>query len=160
MARGLVIYHTKTGNTEAMARIISESMNKANLPTECKNAADICADDLIEADAIVIGSPCYYGEMASEIKKLIDASVIKHGKLDRKIGAAFCSSNNIGGGNETVVMGIYHTMLVHGMIIQGDPKGDHYGPISIGRPDERATQQCQRRGERIAQLTLNISKIK
>jgi NAD(P)H dehydrogenase (quinone) len=50
-------------------------------------------------------------------------------------------------------MGIIEGMLISGMVVQGDPKGDHYGPVSIGKPDDRVRQQCQRRGRRIAELT-------
>ncbi len=38
----------------------------------------------------------------------------------------------------------------------GDPQGAHYGPIAIGRPDEKVKQQCTRRGQRIAELTKRL----
>jgi NAD(P)H dehydrogenase (quinone) len=47
-------------------------------------------------------------------------------------------------------------MLISGMIVQGDPKGDHYGPVSIGKPDDRVKRQCLRRGQRIAKLTRKL----
>ncbi|AQQ70191.1 Flavodoxin [Limihaloglobus sulfuriphilus] len=156
MAKGLVIYYSRSGNTKAMAEAITEAMNQGGLDTECKAVAETTPDDLLGAEAVVIGSPTYYGQMASEIKKLIDDSVSKHGKLDGKVGAAFSSSVNTGGGNETTISGILDCLLVHGMIIQGDPQGDHYGPVSLGRPDERALKQCRRRGERVAKLTLQL----
>ena len=54
-------------------------------------------------------------------------------------------------------MGIIEAMLIAGCIVQGDPKGDHYGPVSIGKPDERVRKQCIRRGKRIAELTLRLA---
>ncbi len=63
--------------------------------------------------------------MAAEIKKFIDESVKFHGKLEGKVGGAFSSSAQIGGGNETTIMDILKTLLIHGMIIQGSSKGDH-----------------------------------
>ncbi|GAG22500.1 unnamed protein product, partial [marine sediment metagenome] len=60
------------------------------------------------------------------------------------------------GGNETTIMGIIEAMLISGMVVQGDPQGDHYGPVSIGKPDDRVKQQCQRRGLRIAELTKKL----
>ena len=104
----------------------------------------------------VFGSPTYYGTMAFQVKKLLDESVKLHGKLDGKIGAAFSSAANIGGGNETTVLDIINAFLIHGMIIQGDPKGDHYGPVSIGAPDERAQANCKRMGKRIATLAKKL----
>ena len=156
MARGLVLYYSRSGNTKAMASVIAESMEKSGLPTKCKSVSDIKVNDLVDADAVVVGSPTYYGRAAAPIAQLFDESVSKHGKLDGKIGAAFSSSANTGGGNETTICEINNMLLIHGMIVQGDPQGDHYGPVSIGKPDDRVRKQCSRRGRRIAELTLKI----
>ncbi len=157
MAKGIVIYYSRSGNTKEMAQIIAGTMNEADLPTECKHVSDVKAEDVFGYDAIVIGSPTYYGQMAAPIKELIDDLVGRHGQLDGKAGGAFTSSANIGGGNETTIMGIIEAMLISGMVVQGDPDGDHYGPVSIGKPDKRVEQQCRRRGRRIAELTKKIA---
>ena len=157
MAKAIVIYYSRSGNTKEMAEIIAEAMNENTLKTKCLSVDKVEAQDLLAYDAIVVGSPTYYGHMASEIKKLFDDSVKNHGALDGKVGAAFASAANIGGGNETTIMGIIEAMLISGMIVQGDPKGDHYGPVSIGTPDERVKKQCARRGRRIAGLTLKLT---
>jgi len=156
MAKAIVIYYSRTGNTKEMAQIIAKAMNEADLPTDCKSVSDVTADDVFSYDAIVIGSPTYYGQMAAPIKQLIDDLVGRHGQLDGKVGAAFTSAANIGGGNETTIMGIIEAMLISGMVVQGDPNGDHYGPVSISKPDQRVEQQCQRRGQRIAELTKKL----
>lgn len=158
MAKGLVVYYSRTGNTKQMAEIVSKSMNEAGLSTECKSVDKTSVADLLTADAIVVGSPTYYGLMSFEIKKLFDDSVSKHGQLDGKIGAAFSSSANVGGGNETTIMAILQMMLIHGMTIQGDAKGDHYGPVSIGKPDTRVESLCKRQGQRIAELAKKLAK--
>ena len=95
--------------------------------------------------------------MAGPIKNLFDETVSNHGALDGKVGAAFSSAANIGGGNETTIMGMIEAMLIEGMIVQGDPQGDHYGPVSIGKPDDRVNSQCVRRGKRIAELTKKLA---
>lgn len=156
MAKGIVVYYSRSGNTEKMAKTVAEAMNAEGLKTDCKAVDEVKAQDLLEFDAIVIGSPTYYGQMAGPLKQLIDETVSFHGKLDGKVGGAFSSSANIGGGNETTVMGMIEALLIAGLIVQGDPQGDHYGPISIGRPDDRVKKQCQRRGRRIAQLTKKL----
>jgi len=156
MARGLVLYYSRSGNTKEMAQIIAKGMNDAGLPSECKSVTDVKPDEVVGYDAIAIGSPTYYGHMAAPIKQLFDELVTRHGQLDGKVGAAFSSAANIGGGNETTVMGIIEAMLISGMIVHGDPKGDHYGPVSIGKPDDRVRKQCYRRGQRIAELTKKL----
>jgi NAD(P)H dehydrogenase (quinone) len=96
--------------------------------------------------------------MAGPLKQLFDDVVSYHGRLDGKVGGAFSSAANIGGGNETTIMGIIEGMLISGMVVQGDPQGDHYGPVSIGKADERVRRQCTRRGRRIAELTRKLAK--
>ena len=154
MAKGIVVYYSRSGNTKEMAEIIAKAMNDAGLSTECKSVEKVNAEDLLSFDAIVIGSPTYYGHMAGPIKNLFDEWVSHHGKFDGKVGAAFSSAANIGGGNETTIMGIIEAMLIAGCIVQGDPQGDHYGPVSIGKPDQRVQQQCIRRGQRIAEKNI------
>jgi NAD(P)H dehydrogenase (quinone) len=156
MPNGIVIYYSKSGSTKQMAEAIGAAMNEAGLPTTVKDVAQTTVADLLAADAIVIGSPTYYGHMAAPIKTLLDESVSKHGKLDGKIGAAFASSANVGGGNETTIMGILEALIIHGMVVQGDPQGDHYGPVSIGKPDSRALAQCKKKGKRIADLAKRL----
>lgn len=155
MAKVMIIYYSRSGNTKKMAEFISEGMRKEEvIDVEVKPVQECRVEELLGADGIVIGSPTYYGSMASEVKKLFDDSIKFHGKLDGKIGGAFSSSGNIGGGNETTIMGILEALLIHGMIVQGTPKGDHYGPVSIGKPDERSKRLCIEYGRRIAKLVL------
>ncbi|MHC4708631.1 MAG: flavodoxin family protein [Planctomycetota bacterium] len=156
MAKGIVVYYSRSGNTKEMAEIIAKAMNEADVATECKTVDKVRADDLRNYDAIVVGSPTYYGHMAGPIKQLFDETVTFHGGLDGKVGGAFSSAANIGGGNETTIMGIIEAMLIAGMVVAGDPQGDHYGPVSIGKPDERVRGQCERRGQRIAELTKKL----
>ena len=156
MAKGIVIYYSRSGNTKEMAEIIAKSMNESGLPTECKSVDKVKADDLLGYEAVVIGSPTYYGHMAGPIKQLFDDLVSSHGKLDGKVAGAFTSSANIAGGNETTILSIIEAMLISGMVLQGDPKGDHYGPVSIGKPDERAKNNCERFALRIVNLTKKV----
>ncbi len=152
MAKALVMYYSRTGNTKKMAESIAEGIKKEGMEAVIKETKDVKADELLKYDAIVIGSPTYYGSMAAEIKKLLDDSVKFHGKLEGKVGASFASSANVGGGNETTILDILNAMLIHGMIIQGDPQGDHYGAVAIGAPDSRADKQCLKQGARVARL--------
>jgi len=156
MAKAIVVYYSRSGNTKEMAQIVAKAMNDAGLKTECQSVDKVKADDLPGYDAVVIGSPTYYGQMAGPIKAMIDELVRQHGQLNGKVGGAFSSAANIGGGNETTIMSIIEAMLIAGMVVQGDPQGDHYGPVSIGKPDDRVKQQCARRGQRIAELTLKL----
>jgi len=158
MLGALVIYYSRGGNTKKMAESVTQGLEKEGVKADLKDIASVKVDDLLDYDAIIIGSPTYYGTMAAQIKKLLDDTVKFHGKLDGKIGGAFSSSANIAGGNETTILDILNAMLIHGMIIQGDPEGDHYGAVSIGEPDNRAIKECLRMGGRLARLTKRLVK--
>lgn len=157
MKKILIVYYSSTGNTEKMAKLVEEGIKQEKeLEVETKKVEEVELEELLEADGIIIGSPTYYGSMAAQIKELLDKSVAFHGKLEGKVGAAFSSSANIGGGNETTITDILMAFLIHGMIIQGDPQGGHYGVVSIGAPDSRVENQCKRLGERVARLVKKI----
>lgn len=157
MAKVLIAYASATGNTEKMAKLIAEGAERAGAELILKRIAEVDASDLPEYDAIVIGSPTYYGSPAAEVRKLFDESVKYHGQLEGKVGAAFSSSANIGGGNETTILAILQSMLIHGMVVRGNSKGDHYGPVSINAPDARVDKQCRELGRRVVELTDRLS---
>ena len=156
MANILVCYYSKTGNTEKMAEKIAEEMKIHDFAVDLKRVEEVQVDDLLDYDCIILGSPTYYGSMAWPIKKLLDESVKFHGQLKGKVGGAFSSAANVGGGNETTISDILHALLIHGMVIRGDHRGDHYGPVSIGFPDERALECCEQYASNLAELVKKL----
>ena len=157
MGKVLVTYHSRGGTTKAMAELVAEGAKKAGATVDSREVDAVSADDLLEYNGIVAGSPTYYGHMAAELKKLFDESVKHHGKLAGKVGGAFASGANIGGGNETTIRSILDVWLIHGMIVEGAAHGDHYGPVSIGKPDERVEKQCRELGARVARLVKRLA---
>jgi NAD(P)H dehydrogenase (quinone) len=158
MAKVLVCFYSQSGNTEAMARAIAEAIRKEGVEVTLKKVEETRVQELREYDGIVIGSPTYYGSMSWQVKKFLDESVKLHGKLKGKVGGAFSSSANVGGGNETTILDIIHAMLIHGMIVQGDPLGDHYGPVALNGPDKRALQCCVKLAKNIASLVKAVAR--
>lgn len=158
MANVLVIYYTRTGNTELMAREVEQGAKEAGAQTRLKKVKDVALADLSWADGILIGSPTYFGLPAHEIIALIDKSVEIRGKLENKVGAAFSSSAHRAGGRETTMLAILQAMLIHGMIVCGDPlsSGGHYGAASNEVPDEQARRECRELGRRVALLAEKI----
>lgn len=154
MARVLVVYYSSTGNTRKMAELVQEGVKSEGVEVICKKVEDAEPDELLDYDGIILGSPTYYGSMSWQIKKLLDESVKFHGKLQGKVGGAFTSSANIGGGNETTIMDILKAFIIHGMIVEGNSNGDHYGPVAIGAPDNRCTKQCRELGQKVAKLVM------
>jgi NAD(P)H dehydrogenase (quinone) len=157
MPKVLITYYSRSGNTEKMAEAVANGAKAVSgVEVDLRPVAEVTPDDLLAADGIIMGSPVYYGTMAAELKSLIDESVKHHGKLMGKVGGAFASSGGPGGGNETTVLDIVKAMLVHGMVVQGDAEGDHYGAIAVGAPDERPRKECEKLGRRVAGLMVRM----
>jgi NAD(P)H dehydrogenase (quinone) len=154
----LIIYYTRSGSTEEMANVVAEGAREVEgIEVTVKSVADTAPDDLLEADGVIMGSPVYYGTMAAELKRLIDESVKHHGKLAGKVGGAFATSGNPGGGSETTVLDVIKALMIHGMVVQGMTKGAHYGPVAVGAPDQRAREDCLRYGRQIAELVKRMA---
>jgi len=152
----LVAYYSRSGNTKAMAESIAQGVKKENVTVELRDIKEVTPDCLLEFEGFIFGSPTYYGLMAGELKKLFDESVKLHGKLSGKLGGGFASAGMMGGGGETTIMSIIQAMLVHGMIIIGDARLQHYGPLSIGKPDGSDIDTCTKYGQKIAQLAKKL----
>ena len=157
MAKILVVYDSRTGNTEKMALAVAEGAKQAGeVEVVVKKVDHTSLDDLLSADGIIIGSPTYYGQMSAKIKALFDESVKIHGKLEGKVGAAFTSSGGTATGAETTILSIIQAMLVHGMIIQGRANEKHYGAAAVGSPNQKDLEQCRTLGKRVANLTKKL----
>ena len=152
MAKVLILFYSRTGNTRKMAEGVAEGAREAGGEVTLKPVQEVKIDDLLQTQGIILGSPTYYGHSAGVMRSFIDSSVKVHGQLAGKVGAAFATSHNIGGGNETTVLDLLHALLIHGMIIQGNASGDHYGPVAVGTPDARALDQCKDLGRNVVNL--------
>jgi len=158
MASVLITFYSRSGNTEKMAEAVAAGARRVSgVEVEVRAVAEVGPDDLLKPEGIIMGSPVYYGTMAAELKTLIDESVKHHGKLIGKVGGAFASSGGPGGGNETTVLDIVKALLIHGMIVQGDAQGDHYGAIAVGAPDDRSRKECEKLGRRVAELAVKLT---
>ncbi len=160
MAKILVVYHSRTGNTAKMAEAVAAGAKSAGSDAVLKKAGETTSEDLKKADGIVIGSPTYYGLMAAEVKQLFDRSSDVRGQLENKIGAAFTSSGSADGGNQTTLLSIIQAMLIHSMIVVGDPmqSGGHYGAIAVGEPNKDVLDTCKMLGARVAILAKKLAK--
>ncbi|MCF8031567.1 MAG: NAD(P)H-dependent oxidoreductase [Desulfarculaceae bacterium] len=159
MAKVLIVYFSHGGNTRKMAEALSESVKQGGCEVSLKKVAEATVDDLRGADGVLLGSPCYFGCMAAEIKSFIDESIALFGKgeLVGKPAGVFASTGGIGGGGELTLMSMLQGLLIHGMVVQGSRKGGHFGPLAIGEPDERVLGELQTYGAQFASLVQRLT---
>lgn len=160
MVRILIIYDSRTGNTEKMAYSVAEGARKVEgVEVVVKKVDQARIVDLLDADGIIMGSPTYFGQMSAELKSFIDKSVEIHGKLEGKVGAAFTSSGGTATGAETTLLSMLQAMLIHGMIVQGRHDDKHYGVAAVENPEQEDLDYCRELGKRTAILAKRLKGI-
>jgi NAD(P)H dehydrogenase (quinone) len=119
----LVTYHSLSGNTERMAEAVAAGAKSAPATQVLlKRVAHVTADDLLSADAVVVGSPVYWSNMSGEVKTFFDNWQFKFGvfpefKMKNKVGAAFATAGQISSGKEVTMLTILAAMLGNQMIV-------------------------------------------
>jgi len=81
------------------------------------------AEDLVDADAIIFGTPTRFGNMCAQMRNFLDQTggLWAEGALIGKVGSVFTSTATQHGGQETTIISFHTTLLHHGMIIVGLP---------------------------------------
>ncbi len=155
----LILYYSRTGNTKKLGEEIAKGVGQIDGVT-CimRSAQEVSREDLLASDAIIAGSPVYFGSMAAGLKDVFDKCVGIRSKMENKIGAAFATSADPSGGMETTIISIIQALLIYGMIIVGDPidATGHYGVSCLGAPDHRASENAAKLGKRVAELAKKL----
>lgn len=88
MPKVLIVYATRTGETEKIARLIGEGVRISGLEADVREVKQIKSEaDLQGYDALVLGSPTYHGEMLEKMKTLLFLG--EKAGLEGKVGGAF-----------------------------------------------------------------------
>ena len=135
----LIAYHSVSGNTEKMAQAVSEGAKAVSgTKVVLKRVGDVGTDDLLSSDAVIVGSPVYFGNMSGEVKTFFDNWLLKFGvfrefKMRNKIGGAFTTGAAVSNGKELTMLSILEAMLVNQMIVIGG--GGAFGASATTGPD-------------------------
>lgn len=88
MGKVLIVYATRTGQTEQIGNLIAEGIRFSGHEAVVVKVAEIKKEtDLNGYDALVLGSPTYHGEMVPGMKTLL--FVAEKAELEGKVGGAF-----------------------------------------------------------------------
>lgn len=161
----LVVYYSVTGNTEKLAQAVAIGAQKiSNVTTIIKTPDKVTEDDLKSADAIILGSPTYWGDMAAQMKTFIDDWWFKYqAPLVNKVGGAFSTGAGEYGGKEHVLYSFVIAMMNAGMIIIGPLDGSSFGTVGVAALDpvnEAALKAANALGERAATVAQQLKKCK
>ncbi len=142
----LILYYSGNGNTQRMAKAIAEGLNSSSVSVKVENVEGFNMNHLPDYDAIVVGSPTYFSNMAWQVKKMIDESIVhyRRGNLKGKVAGVFTSAGTRQDGRECletlrVALGHHHEMRV----IEGILRVDGEGAEEVGK-------RCKGYGMKIA----------
>ena len=171
MTRVLVLYYSSYGHIEALARAIAEGVTEvAGAEAVVKRVPELVPEDVCRAsgikieqdapfadpnelgdyDAVIIGTPTRFGNMAAQMRNFLDQTggLWMKGALVGKVGSVFTSTASQHGGQESTILSSQVTLMHHGMVIVGLPYswpgnaqmaeisgGTPYGISTIAGPD-------------------------
>jgi NAD(P)H dehydrogenase (quinone) len=198
--RILVLYYSSYGHVETMARAVAEGAASVDgaevdlqrvpelVPEEVARKAGVkleqeapFADPLTlgDYDAIIIGTPTRFGNMAAQMRNFLDQTgpIWVKGALVGKIGSAFTSTASQHGGQEMTITSVHTTLLHHGMIIVGLPYswagnaqmeeisgGTPYGASTIAgadgsrQPSANELEGARFQGRHVAQIAAELAR--
>lgn len=190
----LIVYDTRLGSTQKMARLIARGVESVDgcqavlrmvppvgtedQPAPARESGDLCVEpqDLLECDALILGSPTRFGNMSAALKHFLDgtSNLWMNGKLAGKPAAVFTSSSSMHGGQEATLLSMMIPLLHHGMLISGIPYtesalsttesgGTPYGASHVAGPSntrpisDTEKTLCLALGKRVASLTAKLA---
>ncbi len=163
----LVAYHSVSGHTETMARAVAEGVQSVpGTRVQVERVEKVTAEMLFSADALVVGSPVYWANMAGEVKTFFDNWQFKFGvwpefKMRNKVGAAFTTGGQVSGGKEVTMLTMLAAMLGNQMIVVSG--GGAFGASATTEgesPGINETELAEARalGKRVAQVAWQVKR--
>ncbi len=156
----LVTYHSATGNTEKMAQGVAEGAKAVSgTLVVLKRVGDVTENDLVSADAVIVGSPVYFGNMSGEVKTFFDNwskfGLFRDRKMRNKVGGAFATGASVSSGKEVTMLTIFAAMFINQMIVVSG--GGGFGAsASTGTDspgiDEKELAEARDLGKRVAEV--------
>ena len=147
MPRVLVVFYSRTGHTARLADAIAEGARSVVSTTvTVRRVADVAPEEviaaqpkwkesrdrlaaqyetlsgiqeLVEHDALIIGTPTRFGVVSAELKVVLDqaGALWAKGAFVDKVGAAFTTVQTPHGGHETTLFSLMTVMANLGMIL-------------------------------------------
>jgi NAD(P)H dehydrogenase (quinone) len=144
MTKVLVLYYSAYGHIEKMAYAVADGAREVEgVEADVKRVAELVPEDVARAshfkldqpaplatpddlksyDAVIVGTPTRFGNMASPMRSFWDQTggLWASGALAGKVGSVFASSATQHGGNETTIITTIPTLLHQGMVVVGLP---------------------------------------
>ena len=158
MCKVLIVHYSMYGHIYRMAEAVAEGVHEvAGCEALIKRVPETLSDevlgmmgaldagkgmahipvatvnDLVDADAVIFGTPTRFGNMCGQMRQFLDATggLWMKGSLVGKVGSVFASSATQHGGQESTILSFHTTLLHQGMVVVGLPYS-FAGQMGIG----------------------------
>lgn len=147
MCKVLIVYYSMYGHIYKMALAVAEGVRAAGCEAVIKRVPEtlpdevlekmgaleaqkgmahipvVTVEDLVDADAIIFGTPTRFGNMCGQMRQFLDTTggLWQKGALAGKVGSVFTSSATQHGGQESTILSFHISLLHHGMLVAGLP---------------------------------------
>ncbi|MDX2237125.1 MAG: NAD(P)H:quinone oxidoreductase [Hyphomonadaceae bacterium] len=144
MTKVLVLYYSSYGHVETLAQAVADGARSVpGVEVAVKRVPELAPPDvaqqsgykleqaapiaqpgeLADYDAIIIGTPTRFGNMAAQMRNFLDqtGTLWFTRALVGKVGSVFTSTASQHGGQESTILSTQVSLLHHGMIIVGLP---------------------------------------
>lgn len=145
MKKVLVLYYSRTGNTQKMANAVSEGAKSID-DVEVELNFHVDAESLNGYDAILIGAPTYHHDMPVDFKNLFEEAAVKGQNLKGKIGVVFGSYGWSGEAPKLILE-----------IMKNKFEMQTIEPPLLGKynPDQNILNSCRNLGKKVSESLMN-----
>ncbi|KEI35040.1 Trp repressor binding protein [Francisella sp. W12-1067] len=191
----LILYYSQGGSTKKMAHTIALgveatgaeatirtvpniSVNVEKTEPSIPESGDLFAtkEDLANCDGLIVGSPAYFGNMASPLKHFLEKHSdlwFKGNLIDKPVGF-FTAASGMHAGHESTLLSMMIPFMHHGCLIVGIPYseqalehtrtgGTPYGASHLNTFSANKTLSddeiriCKTLGKRVATIAIRLS---
>ena len=164
----LIAYYSPSGSTKQLAEAIGEGARSVEgVEVVVLPIAEVTQQQLIDAKAILVGSPVYNGNIAPAVQEFINSWPFEGRPMKGKLGAAFVTGGGMSIGEELVQLNLLHSMLIHGMLVLGGEETEAaFGasaitgeaPFQTGKVEEQFLVKGRGLGKRVAEMAIFLKK--
>jgi NAD(P)H dehydrogenase (quinone) len=170
----LVVYDSRTGNTEKLARSIAEGVGQVDgAVAVLRRREEVRDEEILSASGIVLGSPVHWASLSVESKAflervgqvLVEAKELGPGTTPRtRAAGAFVTGGAVSSGKELARLSILAAFLNMRFVVVGGEEADGFGTLgpqatTAGADpgvSEAELDEARRFGKRFASMTLAL----
>lgn len=170
----LVVFDSRTGHTEKMARTVAEGVAEVEgVRVVVRGREDVRDEEILSASGILLGSPVHWASLSAESKMFLErvgqvltkAKELGPGSTPKtRTAGAFVTGGAVSSGKELARLAILSAFLNMRFVVVGGEEADGFGTLgaqaTTGESDpglsEAELDEARRFGKRFASMTLAL----